>query len=1272
MAGSRKEFELLFQLKASLGPNFNSTFKKAVETQKQLQESVKNVNSLQSKVDGYTKTSTAIDQQREKLARLQTAHEELVQKIQKHQSNADQLRKKIDETGDASGELTAQLIKEENEVDKTTEKLKKNESQIRQTTARISDQEAKLDSLGAELRQAGVDTDNLGESNNRLKKSYDQLKNSQEQLARLNTEQAKIKESISGTKSQLTGTVATIAAMGAAIYAGPVKAAMSFESNMAEVAKVVDWLKDDTGAITKEYTELKNEILDLSTKIPMTAQEISQIMAAAGQSNVAATNAELVKFTEDAAKMGIAFDISAEQAGEWMAKWRTSFKMSQEEVITLADQINYLGNTSAAGASEISAIVTKIGPLGEVAGLCSGEIAALGASLVAVGVNEDVAATGIKKVMTTMTAGSAVTERQKAVLDSLGLSATELAQRMQTDAQGAILDFLKAVQRLPEAEQAAALKNYFGEEAVAAIAPLLTNLPYLEEQFRKVGDASLYAGSMQGEYAARADTTENKVQLAKNAIQNLVITLGDVFLPVVGEAAEKLTEIITKIADFARENPELVKTITKVVGSLMLLRTAGLVGKLGFLEIQSGVKTVQKILALFKGNTAAAAATSVGLGTKLRSVGSGILAYFKNVGGAMKGVVTAVGNALSGNVIVSKISGFVSSIAGTLSAGFSGLAGKLAGVVTGAGSKLVTLFLNPFTNIGGKLAGELSGLGGIIARSPLGTIGTFIASGFSKIGTLFAPIGKLLTTALGPLGKLGTTLLGPLGGIAGKFLPVVGVITAVITAVQLLRQNFDQVRNAIGNIFGETGLAIFDKIVQVVTNVGETIKNVFSDGNLGAARDKINEIFGERGVAVFDTFAGVFQKVVSAAGEFVNFVTANIVPVVEQVLNLLVTTIIPGIISGIQAAAPVIMQIFQSIADFIGGIIPIIGSFIAGIMPIISQVITFLQTYVLPVISQIFNFIVSTVLPFIAQGIQQVGSIITTVLQAVLPIVQTVFQTIWSIIQPILQQILSTVQAVLPNVLQIFRTVFTTIGSLVQSITQIFSGLIQFIQGVFTGNWSAAWNGIKNVFQGAWDGLVSIAKGVINGVIGVVNSAISALNSIRIPDWVPVVGGKGINIPTLPTFAKGTKNTPDTFIAGEKGPELITNAPGRVVYTAQQTKDIFRAQNAAAKAAEAATAANVTNITTNNTNQNGPGVLNTYNSTMKPPIVEQPPEVVRTAGQGGGTTEININNSPTVIVNGDQPDDLEEKLEANNRKLLQEVEDLLDKKEDDERRSRYE
>lgn len=64
MAGSQKEFELLFKLKASLGGNFNSTFKGAIETQRQLQNSIKSVNSMQSKVDGYTRTSNAIEQQR--------------------------------------------------------------------------------------------------------------------------------------------------------------------------------------------------------------------------------------------------------------------------------------------------------------------------------------------------------------------------------------------------------------------------------------------------------------------------------------------------------------------------------------------------------------------------------------------------------------------------------------------------------------------------------------------------------------------------------------------------------------------------------------------------------------------------------------------------------------------------------------------------------------------------------------------------------------------------------------------------------------------------------------------------------------------------------------------------------------------------------------------------------------------------------------------------------------------------------------------------------
>ena len=329
-----------------------------------------------------------------------------------------------------------------------------------------------------------------------------------------------------------------------------VQAAVDFESAMADVAKVVDGLRDENGNLTDTYYAMSDSIVQMSKNIPMAAEDLAAITASAGTAGIAAE--ELTTFTETAAKMGVAFDTTAEQAGDWMAKWRTSFTMSQEEVTALADQINYLSNNSASTASEISTIVTAVGPLGDVAGISAAQIAALGSTMVGVGVQQDVAATGIRKLATTMVAGSSATKAQATVLQQLGLDATEMAERMQTDAEGAILTFPEAVSKLPEAEQAAALKNYFGQESVGAIAPLLTNLDVLRERFEMVADAQLYAGSMDAEYAARAATTANNIQLYENRIAALKIQIGNYLLPVVnkvlGAASTGLDWLSDKIA----------------------------------------------------------------------------------------------------------------------------------------------------------------------------------------------------------------------------------------------------------------------------------------------------------------------------------------------------------------------------------------------------------------------------------------------------------------------------------------------------------------------------------------------------------------------------------------------------------------------------------------------------------------------------------------------------------------------------------------------------
>ena len=142
----------------------------------------------------------------------------------------------------------------------------------------------------------------------------------------------------------------------ASAISAPIQAAMQFESSMADVKKVVDF---DT---PQQFKEMSRDILELSKRIPMTAEALAQIVASGGQSGIA--KQDLTAFAESAAKMGVAFDITAEQAGDMMAKWRTAFKMGQDDVNKLADKINYLGNTTAASAPLISDVVTRIGPLG--------------------------------------------------------------------------------------------------------------------------------------------------------------------------------------------------------------------------------------------------------------------------------------------------------------------------------------------------------------------------------------------------------------------------------------------------------------------------------------------------------------------------------------------------------------------------------------------------------------------------------------------------------------------------------------------------------------------------------------------------------------------------------------------------------------------------------------------------------------------------------------------------------------------------------------------
>lgn len=931
---------------------------------------------------------------------------------------------------------------------------------------------------------------------------------------------------------------AAFAAVGTATAAATVvsvKNAISYESSMADVAKVVDGLKDDNGELTAQYYEMSDALLELSTRIPMTAEELTQIAAAAGQSGIA--RKEIVGFAEDAAKMGVAFDTTADQAGTWMAQWRTAFKMNQKEVTTLADQINYLGNVSGANALQLSGIVTAVGSLGDVGGLSAAQIAAIGDTMASVGVGEDVAATGIAKMITTMTAGSAATEKQSKVLKKLGIDATALADRMQTDAQGAIIDFMEALQKLPKAEQAAALKNYFGQESIKPISALYTNLDELKKHFDQVADASLYAGSMEDEYASRSATTENSIQLAKNALMRLSITYGQMFAPYVKLAADKVTEFLNKLTEM---KPQMEAAFGWIMshGKEIAATIGGIGTALGGVAAASKAKGAidigKQLLGLGGNDTAGKGATKkikTSLVQQITDIattasqtwkqtrelaavdGAGPLALLGTLPGAalssaadtkpvqgVTGYIARVKESFAGLNLgnLGNEDGLVQRVAkqigGQLQTGIQAISEsapaqalqqKISGIVQmGAGA------IGKAQNIAGKITG---GIGGAISKgigAVSGAAGNFVTGTIGSGGLdLISAVGgniTSLTSRLPAAANLISTAFGPLAGIFGSILssalPIVAVVSSIIAVISIMGDHLDDVRTAIGNVFGEQGLAVFDGAKAAIQNVGNTIAQAFSPEKLATVRSAITGMFGEGAGAAFDGVVQIVQSVVGVLGQLVTFSTTYVKPIITEIFSFVTQTVLPGIMQAFSTAAPYISQI------------------VSGLGSVILQVAT-----------------------MIAQAIQ-----------AALPIIEAV-----------IQGVLAAFQVAVPVILSVVQSLVASFQAIVTSIQGIFDGLIAFVTGVFTGNWSQAWEGIKQIFGNAFNALVELAKVPINAVIALINGAIDGINSltgggISIPDWVPVAGGQtfSLKLNKIPALAHGGF-TQGVSIAGEAGTEAV-------------------------------------------------------------------------------------------------------------------------------------
>ena len=536
--------ELLIKIDGKLNGSVNSAFKSVANKATNLDKQFKNLKKVKLGAEKFKTMESGLEKLEGKLKSTREKTLELRRAFNESKARTEALAQEFKNTGGKSEELAKKLAKSREETSRLSERYQKSKASMDAVNSKIQQQKAELDSLSGSLSKAGFKTDDFAKSQKKL---------ATKMSIRENYEAMKEHFGKAGTyaKSAMKRT----AAFGAAA-AVPLKFAIDEESVNAEIAKVADFANDKQ---KKEVTDSLKKMI--TTEIPMSYQEIGELAAAGAQGGI--ETVDLSKFSELAAKMGVAFDMEAGEAGQKMANWKAAFGMDMDELRALGDKVNYLGNNSAASAASISNVISRVGALGEVAGVGSGEVAGLGAAMVAMGVQDDKAATGIKKVLTTLASGG-----NKATKNYLGMGGEELSKAMQADGAGTIMQVFEKIKALNPEEQAGALKDIFGQQSVEAIAPLLNELDLVKDYLSMVGDESKYTGSMQKEFEAQAQTTANQLKILKNQAKDAGMVIGGTMLPTFKKGVEKLQGWATNIKKFAEENPKAMETILKITGAV--------------------------------------------------------------------------------------------------------------------------------------------------------------------------------------------------------------------------------------------------------------------------------------------------------------------------------------------------------------------------------------------------------------------------------------------------------------------------------------------------------------------------------------------------------------------------------------------------------------------------------------------------------------------------------------------------------------------------------
>lgn len=805
------------------------------------------------------------------------------------------------------------------------------------------------------------------------------------------------------------GIMATLTTASAVMIKKTTSMAEEYQAQAADAVKYVGGIMNDDGSIDPEKrATMEDAILKMTTQVPIKRDEMAQIAASLGQSGKSYEQIFLdnqqtgeKSYLYDTARLAAAWDIDAKSAADYMAKWETAFGKTHNQIIDIADSINYLGGHMATTAAEIASVVNTSGGVGQTAGVDLHTTSALAATMLAMGVNDGKAGTSLNRVFTNITLGNSATDAQTGAWNRLGFDPVQIAKDMQSTgpngedgAASTLYKVFEAISKQDKYQQTATIKTLFGQWAIEGVSKIVGNLPAFQNALLMAGDTSAYSGSMEKELLVRLDTSKAVSQMANNATDRLLINVGNQFLPAKKELTAMWIDIANGITESLPDLSNIVNGILPMLHSALL--GIGNAAQAALPWIQKGIDytaehgpevagAIAAIVSAFGAMSFAPAAYSTG-STLLSTVGNVVIGGKPSgAPGGMFGGIT-VRNLLGmlsptslfqntvrggwglwsnrGNILKSaKMGAWMAN-----GSGQGGIAGRLSSLAGGAIGALNSDALTsgkkkPMQAVAGKIFGA-AGYINNVANIPTNAMNAMIAAA-NPAGTATATIGNVLGAGVGAVfGKNGLNLTGGIGAVAGKlgggFMSMLGMFGPAITSlgtmvavVSLLGDHFEDVRNIVGTAFGEGGLAIFDKFTGKIAGIGDTVKQVFGQlttpEGLQSIQEKLSG-FSIGGLNLGDVFGAmtpaiqtVMPLIESFAGVFSQIVDLgvnHIKPVLTEIFGFIVNEGIPAVMP---LLSTVVSLVGTTLVNAIKVAVDLVGKVLPVVEPVILGIIGFLK-----------------------------------------------------------------------------------------------------------------------------------------------------------------------------------------------------------------------------------------------------------------------------------------------------------------------------------------